>query len=149
MHNWQHQQNELGICDMASLRLIKFPKLYSILNHTRMSVEWKIKKGNELKQFISHIFYCHTVNMISICFIVFYAGWNIRNPGPDAISFWCWLSVPGKAAKHMDRLCLCLEGWNGYSCCHQSSSNTVFPWYQYHRLEWCKLSGIFTTQVNA
>ena len=149
MHNWQHQQNELGIRDTAFISLIKFLKLYSILNHTRMSVEWTIKKGNELKQFISHIFYYHTLNMISICFIVCYAGWNIRNPGSDAVPFRYRLSFSGKSAKHMERLCLGLEGWNGNPCCHQSSSNTAFSQCQYHRLEWCKLSGIFTSQVNA
>lgn len=138
MHNWQHQQNELGIHDTAFLSLIKFLKPYSILNHTRMSAEWKIKKGSELKQFISHIFYCHTLNMISLCCMFFYAGWNIINPGPDAVSFQDRLSFSGKLAKHMERLCLGLEGWNGYSCCHHSSSNTAFSYCQYYRLEWCK-----------
>ena len=100
----------------------------------------KLRNGSELKQFINHVFYCHTLNMISLSYMFFYAGWNIINPGPDAVSFQDRLSFSGKLAKHMQRLCLGLEGWNGYSCCHHSSSNTAFSYCQYYRLEWCKYS---------
>ena len=126
MHNWQHHQNKLGIHDTAFLSLIKFLKLYSILNHTRMVWSGKLRKGVNWNSLSVISFIAIPFNMICICFIVCYAGWNIRNTGPDAVPFWYRLSFSGKSARGGTWVFL------GWVCAAQDSklaprSKTKFP----------------------